>query len=378
MSSPAPRLEDLAEALLREAWGVSARAKRYLPGPHPASFSSSALDTLDPRKWIVSPKCDGERRALVFAAEGTRPFCVAFDRCLRASFPPLSLPPRMHTAGTVVDAELCGDTYVLLDVVRLEGVSMLRTAARDRVTCCAQLADMIQGGDVRAKMWVWCNHLADYVTRDWWWGLGREGEIPNDGLVMVRASAPLTSGDQRDMLKWKRTHTIDCWEVRAGGDGRGERLWINDSGRAIPLSSVLAYTLDGRRTPLLPAVSPPLPSPPLTDVFEFAVHKDGVLERLRPRPDKDAANNITTVQRTIRDAAENCSLERLCMWGCGAAVRQKRRREEGSDQPSAPGHTVVSPPLPTRHVAPSSAPPSSKGGGDRKDMKIPHTSRPMA
>lgn len=340
--------QEEARDILRRAWGVR-HALRYLPGPHPASCGEEELSRVlaRPREWLVSPKCDGERRGVVF----TRTHMVMFDRLLCAEVIPIAWRsrPTPLPLPLAVDAEVVSGvegrrTLVMFDLICMhsggggETSSMVSCAtAKARVKALADVHDLVASSLVPSspltprlllKPWVYANTLPDMHAKAWWRGVSRVRPVPQDGLIFMHASGRLTNGNQTDVLKWKPRHTVDCW-IFSGGS-----VWVNDRGVPKP------WPFPSLRLLLHPEVAalPPMDVVPscLHDIppgrlFELEVEAEGALRVLRPRSDKPYANDVGVVERTVRHARESPTLETLLSRLEEGGAKKSRKRERGEE-----------------------------------------------
>lgn len=330
--------------IIREAWGVR-RDLVFLPGPHPASAGRGELAEVARgcRSWLVSPKCDGERRSVVITSDRL----VMVDRTLAEEAIPLAWKyPCPSVMPMVVDAEIVGAeggkrALVVFDVIQYGQRRMVegRVEARARVRLVAEIVDLLRTAlsapavpTLLAKPWVFANCLPDALVSSWWFGISRSTPVRHDGLIFMHASSALTNGNQKDVLKWKPRHTVDCWLLRPTPSS-APLVYCCSDGVSVPFPAPyhLEATPLSSSAPILSGAPPSQYDFPRGCLFELDVSVDsGAPPRLRAerlREDKPYANDLKIVQRTLRHAAENVTLSVVAemMRGCKA---RKRDREE--------------------------------------------------
>ena len=326
-------------------WNVSTRSRhgQFLPGPHPASFGSEDYGRVAgrPQKWLVSCKSDGERRGVVVLRDGI----ITFDRNMRHAVTGvrwsqacLDCPEMLPI---VFDAEVCrndlGESVIIAFDLYFWKDSFLPAPATARVQSCAKAVDYvrlngtIEGGvfEIISKPWVYANQLPDVLPRAWW---ATPMSTPQDGLIFMHADVPATNGNQTEILKWKASHTIDCWYFPEFRHNVGGALWANDKGRPCPLSRICAYRLEGvedvssaRSVEANVSAWEAFPDHhtkvPAGRLMEFAIsvssqgsetEREVCLKFVRMREDKPYANDVGVIARTITHAASTRPLSELC------------------------------------------------------------------
>ena len=173
---------------LHSAWG--SRSPNSFPGPHPVSIERKHLPLLHRNEYVVCEKTDGVRYLLVCLMHQGTKYAVFVNRKLDMFIAQLAMPP-----DTVLDGELIGNTFMVFDAVRVNGVDTRNMSYLDRLRH-AEVAT--RGPRMRIKLQmktVWPAKAAEEV-----WVQKKDAA---DGLVFTPVNEPIRTETHETMFKWK-------------------------------------------------------------------------------------------------------------------------------------------------------------------------------
>lgn len=283
---------DEARDLIAQLWGCAC-GTRFM-GATPVALDATTLPRVARRgQYLVTPKTDGERIALLFGlGEGDEEYVVTVDRSgrveeidvggidARAAFTvaPMGITdaaPDLY-AGTLMDGERMGDdTIVLLDCIGFCGYQTKDLPFTKRYAAATQLAEALPG-HLRTKPF-YPAHLAARA-------LGDETH-PHDGLIFVPQTEPAYPGRQPSLLKWKPVQTVD---LRYEGRHRWT-LAADDGTGCVPATDVGITVTKGKGVNVKLRIG---------KIFEVAPSSEGWCV-VRARPDKEVPNTAMTARHTV-------------------------------------------------------------------------------
>ena len=260
-------------------------------GATPVALDATTLPRIAHRgQYLVTPKTDGERIALLFGlGEGDEEYVVTVDRSGRVeemdvggaagsfTVAPMGItdPAPDLYAGTLMDGErMADDTIVLLDCIGFCGYQTKDLPFTKRYAAATQLAEALPGR-LRTKPF-YPAHLAAKALAD--------EAHPHDGLIFVPQTEPAHPGRQPSLLKWKPVQTVD---LRYEGRHRWT-LSADDGSGSVPAADAGIEVAKGGGGVKLR----------VGKIFEVAPGAEG-WRVVRARPDKEAPNTAMTAHHTV-------------------------------------------------------------------------------
>ena len=117
--------------------------KKQLPCSQPTSLTRTDFKKCDLSTYMFTPKADGTRYYMVFISMQGIPICMAIDRAYNM-FPLDVDAPDVLFNGTVLDVELMSEHLgLVMDVLQLEGQSMVKTPFFKRYKALQPVIDSI-------------------------------------------------------------------------------------------------------------------------------------------------------------------------------------------------------------------------------------------
>lgn len=313
---------------LNRLWRASPRT-RHCVAPTPVQITRERMAWLRKELYMVSPKADGTRVLLLFAAL-PHPIIVAYTRKRefvqvrgRAPF------EYFRQSGTLLDGELLDDGRILcFDVIVSKGCSMMERNYVERMMEVSSLVREkgldIPGLELQAKK-VYALRDFEHMLRD----MEKDTTIPRDGILMTPVNCRITMGSNEMMFKYKEQPTVDL--LCETQDGRISLHWGTEHGTApVERPGKLGLTLQQS--------SFPAGSVSREGVHEFSVHLSSdhtffTLVWVKSREgEKSRPNFYRTVNAVFAEVQEGITLTELATFVCGV------------DPNDLPG------PMPSQHV----------------------------
>lgn len=220
------RLEPSAERLptsamaalwrrVADMWGLSAQARPHDPTSNPVALTDDNVDCLTREEFVVAEKTNGVRYMLVLCELGGRQQSIMLDRAMRGWIVALSAPAS-YFRGSLFCGELVWDhraqhaVYYAFDCVFCVGEAMrarpydARMAATERAFGTGgRVATEGDAPVLRAKPYAPARELARVHAES--------RALPHDcdGLIFTCMRDGVVRGANRNMFKWKPTHTVD-------------------------------------------------------------------------------------------------------------------------------------------------------------------------
>ena len=281
-------------------WKINPYAK-HNPVPKPITVRKANLPSLT-SDYVVSEKNDGERFCLMVAQTAEEEmYSVSIDGKRHIATCPMLIENPVLTVkdrrmnlynGTLLDGEWIsnGDEgeFVVFDCVVAGGFNARKRPFHDRLELAKLIVAAIQpvGWSIRVKTFYPSSYIMEL------WGKIQKGEMGRcDGLIFVSKILEITTGTTEGTKKWKpNSHqTVD---LRYQG---GVFCCVGEDGRYI--ASPITVKQEG-------------PFHPFIEDRMYEVRPEGnEWVVLKERPDKQYANHIKTILRTLDTIADNVTIE---------------------------------------------------------------------
>ena len=257
------------------------RLCRCAPGQYPGAqlISADRSHFHGERRFWASVKTDGERALLFFDPATRTPWAV--NRLMACRSFHCDGQSRLFAGeGSVLDCELLegGDfpKFVVFDVLVFAGTNVQHMCFRERLAHIADIQDCSSGGmafDLAVKPFF---RTTDTLSMFWFYAYC-EASHPTDGVVFIDADAAYHPGRHWGMCKWKPAH-LQTVDFLVGSDGIGR---LGDYDVAV-------------------ALQPPPDAPGVWEcaLVDAATHPP-TWRPVKPRPDKDKSNDLTSYTRTL-------------------------------------------------------------------------------
>jgi mRNA capping enzyme, catalytic domain/mRNA capping enzyme, C-terminal domain len=245
-----------AQEIISEAWNFS-YVINYNPSPHPISLDKKLLPQLDQQMsdYMIAEKSDGVRYLMVLGSFENKGFCVMVNRKMQM-FEISIFANEEYFRGSVFDGEMLLENvststqplqthsshssyerqiFLVYDLICVRGESRLHMTFLERYNEYFQIFDL-EGRDIlenemsrweiisrdlaKSKSKIVClgNKFAlqfapkpfvQLVNLGSLWRSMSTLKHKSDGLVISKISAPIGTGTDINLLKWKQHHTID-------------------------------------------------------------------------------------------------------------------------------------------------------------------------
>ena len=323
-------LERDAQALYNELWGYP-RGTAHFIASTPVSLERRHLGKLS-QTHVVAEKNDGERKLLLVGApENDReiPYIVFVNRSrnitLVARCPDNEIAAETHFLvpgkkkrfdlcdGTLLDGELMPDgTFIVFDCVTAGGYDTKSMAFLERMrvatVCVKALRPFLK---CRAKRFYSLDQIDSVLNN---------ASGPCDGLVLMPKSDPVRTGRHDNCFKWKPLHKCTVDLVHS----EGKFYTVGEAGKWVDADMDVAGVRLLPPTPsaalvtnMIYEIGPPLEETSSAEQHAQQPNNDAAAAAPRPwriigpRPDKIAANYVTTVHRTLLTIRDNIRPEEI-------------------------------------------------------------------
>lgn len=160
------------------------------PGPQPISIEKKHVPMLSKHRYLVCEKTDGVRHFLAcFTDSQNRKICALVNRSFDFKLYSLTVP-----RDTLLDGELLGDTFIIHDVIFINGEDLREKNLIERLKKAAALVKII----VPCSLKVVCKTMLPYSEMK---NL-KLGE-KTDGVIFTPVDEPVRMGTHRTLFKWK-------------------------------------------------------------------------------------------------------------------------------------------------------------------------------
>jgi hypothetical protein len=275
----------------------------------PCSVDTS---TVFDRNSVVTHKADGDRYLLLLTTFDDRPVACLVNRANAVYTLHLRAPRSWYEEDTCFDGELCVNlhdaaqqVYLVFNVLRSCGESCFHTAYGTRLNhvqqCVTEMTCDCDDITVACKQWVVVSHVSS---------LAPSTMYATDGYVISPIHGGMTAGRNVALKKWKEVHTIDV-RLLITADNRFKLMALQQGveialGDALPhhtfeMDDALASIVRGQR--FVQRVFGESEAVVFDEIVELTLHADSNrLSFLRLRRDKPTANDIVTINNTVRAA----------------------------------------------------------------------------
>jgi hypothetical protein len=274
------------------------------PGPQPVSIDTGHFDTLRNGEYMISPKTDGVRCCLMASdVDGIHTVCL-FDRTMKRPYGIFirHLPRACYQgAGTLLDGELVMDrvsgkwTFLAFDVITICCIPQFHKPYVKRLqalgTCLAMAYVESPEDTVRLDVKT-CVPLSSAPMESH--GL-HDPRFPSDGYVYMPVRDPIVFGHHNTFFKLKSIHSVDCLYQK------GYLMVYNQTSKRHVRAGIVA---DGQTYPD-------------GTIVECVLERDHTTVNnrqwkvLNVRQDKDRANTLFVLEKTLLNMRENLSYETI-------------------------------------------------------------------
>lgn len=267
-----------------------------LPGPNPVSIERKDFERIRKSEYVVSEKTDGTRYIMMCTRIYDLKICVIIDRSFAVYLLPLQYIPRVLFQGSVFDGEITVDKngrrkFVLFDAVTVSGVSVghLNLSERLSALMSSLKAYKMSSNDpvvLDIKRWIPLN-ASNVIERL----NAAERQTCCDGYIFMNHTKPVTFGRDFDTFKLKPAghHTVDFMVLDMEGS---IGVFEPKTGRHTEIAKI-----DMRNQLFL-----------IGTIVECKL-EDGSWILVQPRFDKNQANDMLTYTKTLRNIAENVTIQ---------------------------------------------------------------------
>ncbi|AGE56250.1 mRNA-capping enzyme (mRNA guanylyltransferase) [Paramecium bursaria Chlorella virus NE-JV-1] len=272
--------------------------KFRLPAPNPVSIERADIKKLKTKKYVIAEKTDGVRFVMFCTVLDDLKICSIVDRAGSVFLLPLRRIPRVLFQGSIVDGELTVDkqgvsTFVIFDAVVVSGITISHLNLADRLVYTSRAfkefrADPKDPAAIVFKKWILLDAI-DAKER-----LAKaEKKFMCDGVVLMPVDSAVVYGRHFEMYKLKPsgTHTVDFIVM----DARG---------------TIGVYDYDNKQNVAICYIDMTEKLFLIGTIVECS-YEHGTWKALHARIDKNQANDLLTYQKTLRNIAENISVDEL-------------------------------------------------------------------
>lgn len=294
VNGPILTMNDYVKDFILKTWGVKDR----FPGPQPISIEFKHFPILRNNDYVVCEKTDGVRHMMVALMYEGKKQCVFVNRNFQMFSVPLHFKKSIFD-GTILDGELCGDTFLVYDAVMVEGKIIGHENFLGRLDHMERVTKGIIGlKSDRVKVRLKKFHIMKefkYFMNEY---LPTVKE-PIDGLVFTPVNEQVLMGTHETMFKWKpkEKNTID---FLAKVDDRGVwRLYVQEKGKLYMEGEIPADKV---------AITPLLEDGAILECMYMENDTPMWWKPLLKREDKNYPNNRRTFYRTLVNIKEDIKM----------------------------------------------------------------------
>lgn len=347
--------------IISQAWGFP-HVIRYNPSPNPVSLEKKTLPLVESNltDYVIAEKSDGVRYLLVLGAYEGRGFSIMVNRKMQMFEVPVQANSE-YFKGSVFDGELviesinatqerqkflifdlisvkaesrCNSTFMeryneYFGIFDLEGKDILGYDANQWDTIAFELADtknkIVCMGNKMALQF--CpKQFVHAVNLGSMWRSMNKLKHKSDGLVFVRTPAPIGTGTDPNLLKWKELHTIDLLVEGSYVKGKwtfrifmqNESAVVDASQHPFEVSSRVYYLSMKSNQDLMSTCR--YFAENRKNTFKLLAECSCLFDESNPviwcslvkwRRDKTTPNNVTVIQRTLCNVVDNPTIEDL-------------------------------------------------------------------
>lgn len=310
----------------------------HVPVDNPVSLDRRNLPLLRQTDYMVAFKADGIRYLLVLTMYKNRPLAAFVNRAGQVYSLYISAHASHFQHGSVFDGELCAcntgnnaQDFLVFNALVNQGTQLHDQPYHTRLQhVTSNFATHPLSPKERERNVAYICPLAltlNFVAKEYDFAYNMRAMHHNitprykfDGFVFTPIHAPVISGRNDQLLKWKSDNPIDIQLLVHDSECQ---MLVDNDGTQVPLAQVVPgpVVLD-TSSPLLHDIiggyrifhqlfktGPP--------VFNMVVEVDCLLAQglqlrfLRLRPDKDGPNNVSTILRTIQTIQDNIQQEEI-------------------------------------------------------------------
>lgn len=267
---------------IKQFIGVKCDSTNYerFPGPQPISIERKHIHLLSKHRYLVCEKTDGVRHFLAcFTDSQNRKICALVNRSFDHTLYPLTVP-----RDTLVDGELLGKTFIIHDVMWIQGQDMRQMNLLERLERARALVKAILP---IPKIRVVCKNMIPYseIAKIM---LGEH----TDGVIFTPVDEPVRMGTHRTLFKWKPLEriTVDFYLK----DGK---FCIQNESKMLVVQKYPDHS-------------------DKEGIYECSFDGD-IWEPIMKRTDKSHPNNKRTYERTLINIKENIKFCDLVLGSVG-------------------------------------------------------------
>jgi hypothetical protein len=285
-------------------WNFKGRDPQF-PGAQPVSIERKDFEKLKKYPYYVGVKNDGVRYIMFLTTDKlNNKVCILCDRALNFYIVDGIIADDSIYQNTLLDGELINNNFVVFDSVVLCGNRINLNYFTSRLTeidCCIRtLIDPSSSINILTKTFYKLEDFETFLENIY------EKEENKDGLIFIPDKLGVHSGTQYSLFKWKPSnkHTID-FNIKIVDNNLEAHIY--NQKQLIKFANVLYDTPQGKsfidKAKLLPNFSD-------NCILECLFNKDEQnFSPILVRTDKEHANSLRTVERTLFNASENILIE---------------------------------------------------------------------
>lgn len=361
LSSTSPIVRKVEE-IISHAWGFP-HTIHYNPSPNPISLEKKYLSQLESHlsEFVIAEKSDGIRYLLVLGTLDERGFCVLVNRKMQMFEVPVYANSD-YFRGSVFDGEMVIEPVnssnlnrqklLIFDLISVKGETRRTNHFLQRYNEYFGIFDL-EGKDIldvdtnkwetlafemaNTKEKVVClgNKMAlqfspkpfvQLINVGSMWRSMHSLKHLSDGLIIMRTNAPVGSGTDYNILKWKEHHTIDLIIQSNYSKGKWKYTIFFQNNERLVESSDQSFTIGDKCFYLQLRPNPVFDC---TCQYYAETHKNNfsllgecscIVDTQQPivwcsvvkwRKDKHTPNNVTVIQRTLNNIVENVTIDEL-------------------------------------------------------------------
>lgn len=285
----------MAEVILRK---FKCNKNRF-PGPQPISIERVHFKILKSKKYVVSPKADGERNLLVIKDDVMALVNRAYEE------KPIKLRCKKESKqGTILDVELIEGKILVFDAYQVNGQDVNMLPLNERLEHAEKFVKGVikmTSDPIKIEM------KPVFEMGDVEKAAAGKFEYETDGLIFTPVDEPIGWGTHETMFKWKplKMNTIDFQVIPIrkqhdcmGYQEDGYDLCVQERGKLI-----CEARLPLNYAPL--SLIPILNHGAITPIIVECEYSEWYWKPIKFRPDKTYPNSRRTFYRTIVNLEED-------------------------------------------------------------------------
>ena len=290
---------------INNAWGIN-HSDNIFPGPQPVSIEKKDFEKLEKFTYYTSVKNNGTRYIMFFIKDkNNKQQTILVNRALQCFTINMYANDELFN-GTIFDGELIMHNnewvFIIHDSVMICGSKINRNKFSERledIQCCLSNFNITGSIKIELKKFYLFSDFENFLNNEY-----NTSKYEHDGIIFMPETLPVISGTQYSMFKWKpvEEHTIDFLMKKNNDD---IECYVFNMGKLIIFSKIHYETEEGKK---FIETTQSLKNYNVECIVECKFIDNKFIPVL-VRTDKNHANSLRTVERTLFNINENINID---------------------------------------------------------------------